>query len=72
MAGVRPLSAFEHEFQLLDPPALENQGYGREGFELQRQLCETLMGALAENGIAPDGILKEYGPNQYEIVIGPK
>jgi len=72
VAGVNLVAAFEHEFQLIDPPALDNQGFGREGFELQRQLCETLMGVMAENGIAPDSIMKEYGPNQYEVVIGPK
>ncbi|MEP1206545.1 MAG: glutamine synthetase family protein [Rhizobiaceae bacterium] len=72
VAGVQLLSAFEHEFQLKDAPALDNQAYGREGFELQRDLCEKLMAALQENGIEPDSIMKEYGANQYEVVIGPK
>ena len=71
VAGVHLISAFEHEFQLKSPPAIENQGYGREAFELQRVLCETLVGLLAENGIKPDSIMKEYGPNQYEVVVGP-
>lgn len=71
VAGVHLVAAFEHEFQLLGAPARINQGYGREGFELQRGLCETLMGALAANGMTPDSIMKEYGPNQYEVVIGP-
>lgn len=71
VAGVHLISAFEHEFQLKGAPAIENQGYGREAFELQRGLCETLMAVLAENGIEPDSIMKEYGPNQYEVVVGP-
>jgi glutamine synthetase len=71
VAGVHLISAFEHEFQLKGEPAVKNQGYGREGFELQRQLCETLMGALQGAGIEPDSIMKEYGPNQYEVVVGP-
>ncbi len=71
VAGVRLLAAFEHEFQLKgEPPA--NQAYTREGFERQRGLTETLMGALAEVGLNPDSIMKEYGPNQYEVVIGPE
>jgi len=71
VAGVRLISAFEHEFQLKGKPALNNQGYGREGFELQRKLCETLMAALQGTGMEPDSIMKEFGPNQYEVVVGP-
>jgi glutamine synthetase len=70
-AGVHLNCAFEHEFQLKGAAAMENQGYGREGFELQRQLCETLMAALGHAGLQPDSIMKEYGPNQYEVVVGP-
>lgn len=66
------ISAFEHEFQLKDAPALINQGYGREGFELQRDFAETLMAALQSVGMEPDSIMKEYGPNQYEVVVGPQ
>ncbi len=72
VAGVQLLSAFEHEFQLKGKPALENEGYGRMGFELQRALCENLMAALSQAGMKPDSIMKEYGPNQYEVVIGPE
>lgn len=72
VAGVRLISAFEHEFQLKGTPALDNQAYGREGFELQRGLSEELMAALASVGMEPDSIMKEYGPNQYEVVVGPQ
>ncbi|HCQ67396.1 MAG TPA: glutamine synthetase [Rhodobacteraceae bacterium] len=72
VAGVRLIAAFEHEFQLKGDPAVANQAYGHEGFELHRALCETLMGALGEAGLIPDSIMKEYGPNQYEVVIGPE
>lgn len=71
VAGVRLIAAFEHEFQLRGEPAIRNQGYGREAFEVQRRLCETLMGALKQAGMEPDSIMKEYGPNQYEVVVGP-
>lgn len=70
-AGVHLLCAFEHEFQLKAPPSLIHQPYGREGFEVQRALCETLMAALKTAGFAPDSIMKEYGLNQYEVVVGP-
>jgi len=71
VTGARLISAFEHEFQLMGPPAIDHQGFGREAFELQRDLCETLMAALHSTGITPDSIMKEYGPNQYEVVVGP-
>lgn len=72
VAGVRLLAAFEHEFQLKGNAAIPNQGYGREGYEQQQLLCETLMGSIAAVGLSPDSIMKEYGPNQYEVVIGPE
>lgn len=72
VAGVRLVAAFEHEFQLKGEPALRNQGFGREAFELQRPFLEALMGALKQAGMAPDSVMKEFGPNQYEVVVGPK
>jgi len=65
VAGVRLLAAFEHEFQLKGTSAIPNQAYGREGYEQQQRLCETLMGAIAATGLSPDSIMKEYGPHQY-------
>lgn len=71
VAGVHPVCAFEHEFQIkMDPPP-PNQAYSREGFERQRALCETLMAALQSAGLEPDSIMKEYGPGQYEVVVAP-
>ncbi len=72
VAGVRLLAAFEHEFQLTTSAPLEGEGYGRRGFEAQRALCEMLLSKLESVGLTPDSIMKEYGPNQYEVVIGPE
>lgn len=72
VGGVSLLAAFEHEFQLTGDPVLRNEAYGRGGFESQRKLCEDLMLHLAQAGLSPDTIMKEYGPNQYEVVIGPE
>lgn len=72
VGGVQLLAAFEHEFQLKGPSTLIGEGYGRGGFEAQRSLCETLMAQIAAVGLSPDSIMKEYGPNQYEVVIGPE
>lgn len=70
LSGARLFSAFEHEFQLKGN-GLPNQGFGRSAFERQRNLLETLMGALREAGLVPDSIMKEYGPNQFEVVVAP-
>lgn len=72
VAGVRLLAAFEHEFQLKSDAGLVGEGYGRNGFEIRRAFCETLMGQVAAAGLTPDTIMKEYGANQYEVVIGPE
>ena len=72
IAGVRLVAAFEHEFQIRGEGALAGEGYGRRGFEAQRELCEVLMAQIAAAGLSPDSIMKEYGPNQYEVVIGPE
>ncbi|MEO0760999.1 MAG: glutamine synthetase family protein, partial [Pseudomonadota bacterium] len=72
VAGVELLAAFEHEFQLRAESPLVGEGYGRAGFEAGRGLCETLMHQLAAAGLAPDSIMKEYGRNQFEVVIGPE
>ncbi|MEM9140151.1 MAG: glutamine synthetase family protein [Pseudomonadota bacterium] len=71
-AGVELLAAFEHEFQLKSETSLVGEGYGRAGFEVQRPLCEALMHQLSAVGLSLDSIMKEYGPNQYEVVIGPE
>lgn len=72
VGGVHLLAAFEHEFQLKGESPLIGEGYGRNGFEAQRGLCEDLMSRIESAGLSPDSIMKEYGPNQYEFVIGPE
>ena len=72
VAGVRLLAAFEHEFQLKRQEPMVGEGFGRSGFEAQRRLCESLMAQIEAAGLTPDSIMKEYGPNQYEVVVGPE
>jgi len=72
VAGVQLLAAFEHEFQLKGERYLIGEAYGRAGFEVQRDLCEMLIRQIGYAGLTPDSIMKEFGPNQYEVVIGPE
>ncbi|WP_300038838.1 glutamine synthetase family protein [uncultured Roseobacter sp.] len=70
LSGAHLVSAFEHEFQLRGT-GLPNEGFGRNAFERQRVFLESLMGTLKAAGLTPDSIMKEYGPNQFEVVVAP-
>lgn len=71
LAGVSLYGAFEHEFHLPLRQGGLGEGYALSAFRSERQLLETLMAGLAQAGIEPDTIMKEYGPNQYEVTIKP-
>ena len=72
IAGVSAFTAFEHEFQLKSSSGLLGEGFGRAGFESQRELCEAIITQIEAAGLRSDSIMKEYGPEQYEVVIGPE
>lgn len=69
--GVELIAAFEHEFQFRAGAAPKGEPYGLNGFTRRRQFGETLMAALEQAGLHPDTFMKEYGPDQYEVTIGP-
>ena len=71
VSGLTLKGAFEHEFQLLGLPAVPGDAYSLAGFRAERALAETLTGAMRSAGIAPDTFMKEYGPGQYEVTMGP-
>ncbi|MXQ07384.1 glutamine synthetase [Alphaproteobacteria bacterium GH1-50] len=71
LTGFRLNAAFEHEFQLR-AGGMPNQGFGRAAFEKERPFLEALMGALKGAGLSPDSIMKEYGPDQFEVVVAPE
>ncbi len=70
-ADITLFGAFEHEFHLPDRTASKAESYGLGAFRTERVLCETMMAALAGAGLVPDTILKEYGPNQFEVTVKP-
>jgi glutamine synthetase len=72
VAGVTLFGAFEHEFHLPYREGGSGEGYALSAFRSERQLLETLMAGLAQAGIKPDTIMKEYGPDQYEVTIKPE
>lgn len=70
--GASLFSAFEHEFQIKDNQAQANSAYALSGFSDRRELGEVLMAALEKAGLSLDSFMKEYGANQYEVVVGPE
>lgn len=67
VAGITPLGAFEHEFQLVAPPPQLGDGFGFRGFRQVQGRAETLLDAMRRAGCPPDTFMKEYGPAQYEV-----
>ncbi|WP_211110021.1 type I glutamate--ammonia ligase [Acuticoccus mangrovi] len=72
VAGVTLMGAFEHEFQLTNEPPLPTGGYSLAGFRAEADFCEELMAAIGAARLTPDTIMKEYGPNQFEVTVGPE
>lgn len=71
VAGVSLFGAFEHEFHLPERKGARGEAYELAAFRSERALCEAAMAALAAGGIAPETVMKEYGPNQFEITVKP-
>jgi glutamine synthetase len=66
-AGLRLVSAFEHEFY--DEGAEERLGsaYGLDAIRRQSVFGEVFVDALHRAGVEPESYLPEYGPRQYEV-----
>ena len=70
-SGMQLQGAFEHEFHLRDGPRIAGEGFGLRGFRRQRALCEAILGGLDQAGLRPATILREYGPDQFEVTLEP-
>lgn len=62
--------AFEHEFTLLGDPA-PAPGFSMRAFRRQETLVTAIASALRAAGAAPEMILPEFGPGQFEITLPP-
>ena len=71
VSGLRLRGAFEHEFHLPDGTGSAGEGFTLRGFRRHRQLCEDILAALAEGGLQPATILREFGPDQFEVTLEP-
>ncbi|MDH3658645.1 MAG: glutamine synthetase family protein [Alphaproteobacteria bacterium] len=70
-AGLTLFGAFEHEFHLPERIGGRGEGYALSAFRSERRLLETIMAAVGQAGIEPESIMKEYGPNQFEVTVKP-
>lgn len=70
-SGLTLLAAFEHEFHLLGAGRPHGDAYSLAGFRGQASFAATLMAALRAGGLVPDTVMKEYGPDQYEVTVAP-
>ena len=69
--GLMIKGAFEHEFVVADQqPGLPQGSYGLAAVSRRRSLLEDFLAALDAAGLEPESLMAEYGPNQYEAVVG--
>jgi glutamine synthetase len=71
LTGLTLHGAFEHEFQFRENPSQPGDAYTTAGFRRERDFAEVLLAATRSAGLEPDTFMKEYGPGQYEVTIGP-
>ena len=70
-SGLRLQGAFEHEFHMCDGPKIAGEGFALRGFRRQRRLCESILSGLEQAGLRPASIMREYGPDQFEVTLEP-
>lgn len=68
--GQEVRASFEHEFTLSD--MVSGSAFSLSGFHAAQAFSERLWSALTEAGLAPDSLLREYGPSQFEVTLAPK
>ncbi len=71
VGGVRLKAAFEHEFHIMAGQYPIGEAYTLSGYRTMAGFAQTLMAALQAAGLDADTLMKEYGPGQYEVTIGP-
>lgn len=69
--GLRLNAAFEHEFHYSGAKPRLGDAYSLDSMRLQGAFAQTLMHALEANGIEPEMVMPEYGPQQFEVTCAP-
>lgn len=63
--------SFEHEFFLLDSEAPAKAAFTLQEFRAVQGFLDATMEGLAVAGVDPEMILREYGPQQFEVTMKP-
>jgi glutamine synthetase len=69
--GCLVLASFEQEFVYSGVPAEPKRAYALATFREQGDFGARLMAALRAAGMTPESFLPEYGPQQFEVTVGP-
>lgn len=72
LTGLELVSAFEHEFQLIDPPWRRAAAFSLQAQRSADPLGGEIVAALRTAGIEPEVFIPEFGENQFEVSVGPK
>lgn len=72
VSGLRLCGAFEHEFQFRDAQPAPGNAFTLAGMRAERTFAETVVAAQRAAGVEPDTFLREYGPGQFEVTMGPQ
>jgi glutamine synthetase len=70
-AGLAIKASFEHEFFLLGVPLPVNRAFTLVDFRGVQGFLGALTEALTAAGLEPETILREYGPQQFELTMRP-
>lgn len=69
-SGLELRATFEHEFML--PGLGDSRAFTLQGFAESLPVLDALHAALESAGMTPDSLLREYGPDQFEVTLPPK
>lgn len=72
LAGLRLRGAFEHEFQFRDAGGAAGGAFSLAGLRAARAFGEMVIAGQRAAGVEPDTFLKEFGPGQFEVTMGPQ
>jgi len=63
-------AAFEHEFHYSGVSAEGSNAYALDAFRQQGAFLQQVVHALSRNGVAPEMVMPEYAPQQFEVTHG--
>jgi glutamine synthetase len=69
--GLRVFASFEHEFHIDNASERPGDAYAVSSLRGLEPFIGDVIAVLRANNIAPDTLLPEYGPRQFEVTIDP-